>query len=184
MTLETIVLALALVMIALIVWSSVRTGSPPTPTSPSVRRAMMTVLPDRLPGKDAASIVELGSGWGGVAFALARRYPHHSVIGYEVSFLPWAVSRLRLLVQPQTNLHFRNADFMRVDLSGVALSICYLMPVSMARLANKLSGEMPAGALVLSNTFAIPGWQPLDRRTASDLYRSPVFLYEITARRN
>ena len=179
MTAEVVALIIALVLIALVVWTSLRSGSPPTPTSPSVRRTMMELLPDRLPGSAEAPIVELGSGWGGVAFALARRYPHHPVIGYEVSALPWAVSRLRLLVQPQANLHFRKSDFMQVDLSGIALSICYLMPDTMSRLRDKLDRELPNGALVLSNTFAIPDWHALDQVNASDLYSSPVYLYEI-----
>jgi len=180
MTAEITTLATVLVLIALVVWSSLKTGSPPTPTSPSVRRTMMRILPDRLPGSEGAAIVELGSGWGGVAFALAKRYPQHPVIGYEVSPLPWAVSRLRRLVQPQANLQFRKADFMRADFSSVALSICYLMPDSMSRLADKLGREMPNGALVLSNTFAMPNWHALDQVNAPDLYSSPVYLYEIS----
>jgi len=180
MTAEVAALTTALVLIALVVWTSLKTGSPPTPTSPSVRRTMMRTLPDRLPGNEGAAIAELGSGWGGVAFALAKRYPQHPIIGYEVSALPWAVSRLRLLVQPRANLQFRIMDFMRADLSGVALSICYLMPDTMARLRDKLGSELPDGALVLSNTFAMPDWHALDQVNAPDLYSSPVYLYEIS----
>jgi len=179
MTEEIATLVIALVLIALVVWSSLKSGSPPTPTSPSVRRAMMELLPNRLPGDDGGIIVEMGSGWGGLAIVLARRYPQHPVIAYEVSVLPWLVSRARLLIRPQANLRFRKADFMLADMSGAQLAICYLMPATMARLAAKLSGEMPTGALVLSNTFTVPGWQVLDQKTASDLYKSPVYLYEI-----
>ena len=179
MTVDVAALTTALVLIALVVWTSLKMGSPPTPTSPSVRRTMMRLLPDRLPGIEGAPIVELGSGWGGVAFAVAKRYPHHPVIGYEISALPWAVSRLRLLVRPHANLRFRKTDFMHVDLSGVALSICYLMPDTMARLRDKLASELPNGALVLSNTFTMPDWHALDQVNAPDLYSSPVYLYEI-----
>ncbi len=171
-------MALALALIGLIVFWSLKTGSPPTPTSPSVRRTMMALLPERLPGHHNGSIVELGSGWGGVAFALAKRYPLHPVIGYELSIIPWAVSRARLLVQPQANLNFRKTDFMRANLTESALVICYLMPETMVPLADRLERGLPNGALVLCNTFALPNWRALDQVNAPDMYSSPVYLYE------
>jgi hypothetical protein len=179
MLIELTFLAVAGLVIATIVWSSLRTGSPPVPTSPVVLRAMIGLLPARLPGDDRNAIVEMGSGWGGVAFALARRYPDHPVIGYEVSLLPYVVSRLRLLLRPCPNLRFIRKNFMNSDLSGAALAVCYLMRNEMTELSEKLVSEMAEGALVLSNTFALPGWQALDQITAKDMYSSPVYLYEV-----
>jgi len=139
---------------------------------------MLGLLPSRLPGGAAGRIYELGSGWGGKAFALARRYPEQIVIGYELPLLPWLFSRLRLLVHPQTNLMFRLADFRHADLSDAALCMCYLAGPSMDGLDEKFRNELPAGALVLSNTFALRQWQPLDTVEARDRFHSPVYLYE------
>jgi len=178
----TVLVLIGLAMLA-VVWATLKTESSPLPTSRSVLGVMLSLLPDRLPVGPSfpgrGQITELGSGWGGVAFALARRYPDHSVIGYELSILPWAISRLRLLLQPQQNLEFRIADFMRADLSTTTLAVCYLSPQTMAGLSAKMAQEMPVGALVLSNTFSIREWQALDRRQAPDMQRSPVYLYEI-----
>ena len=88
MTVEIATLVIVLMVIALLFASTVITGSSPMPTSPRVRRTMMAVLPERLPGAPNAQIYELGSGWGGMAFALARRYPRHLVTGLEISPLP------------------------------------------------------------------------------------------------
>jgi len=114
-----------------------------------------------------------------MAYSLARRFPDQPVIGMELSILPWLYSRLRLTVQPQPNLHFHRMDFMQADLSHAALVVCYLLPEPMEALARKLVMEMAPGGLILSNTFAIRGWHPLDQITAPDLYRSEVYLYEI-----
>ena len=37
--------------------------------------------------------------------------------------------------------------------------------------------ELPSGALVLSNTFALPGWRAIEERTVPDIHRSKVYLY-------
>jgi len=178
MTLEIIVLAIVLLVIALIFGSTVLTGISPVPTSPRVRRTMMAALPGRLPGESEARIYELGSGWGGMAFELAGRYPNHQVIGYEVSLLPWAFSRLRLMVQPRANLSFLWESFAGANLSDAGLVVCYLFPSAMQELAVKFEQELHPGALVLSNTFAIRDWRPLDELTAMDQYASKVYLYE------
>ncbi len=178
MTLEYIALVVSLLAIALIFASTLITGISPVPTSPRVRRTMMSVLPDRLPGKAGAPIYELGSGWGGMALALARRYPDHPVIGCEVSLLPWAFSRLRLLVRPQPNLSLVWMDYRGADLGEAALVVCYLFPGAMQELTAKFESELSPGALVLSNTFAIRDWRPVDEVSAPDQYASKVYLYE------
>jgi 16S rRNA A1518/A1519 N6-dimethyltransferase RsmA/KsgA/DIM1 with predicted DNA glycosylase/AP lyase activity len=136
-------------------------------------------LPDLPLDNRSGAIAELGSGWGGVAFAMARRYPGHPVTGFELSLLPWMVSQLRLIVFPQENLRFLRKDFMQADLTGVILAICYLSPQSMSGLGTRLEEQMSNEALVLSNTFAIRGWRELEHTIALDMYKSPVYLYEI-----
>jgi len=178
----SILIGLGLIVLS-VVWSTLKTGSPPVPTSPSVLHTMMSLLPARLPscGPDAGheNIVELGSGWGGVAFALAKRYPEHRIVGYELSILPFVVSRMRLALWPRTNLRFRRTNFLSADLSRVVLAVCYLAPQSMAGLSAKVQAELPTGALVLCNTFSFRSWQERDHKTAPDMYRSPVYLYQI-----
>ncbi len=53
-------------------------------TSHRVKAAMMELVPDDFEG----TIVELGSGWGTLAVAFARRYPGCQVLAYELSPLP------------------------------------------------------------------------------------------------
>jgi len=175
---QTIVLVIALTAIGSVFWTTIRTGSSPVPTSSNVRRTMLALLPARLPEVDGGRIYELGSGWGGMAVALARRYPDRPVVGFELSFIPWLFSRIRLLARPCPNLSFRMADFRNADLSDAAFCMCYLAGPSMDGLDRKLRRELPAGALILSNTFALHQWQPLDMVEARDRFHSPVYLYE------
>ncbi len=173
MKMEIAILILALAAVASVFVPTLMTGASPLPTSRPVRDTMLGLLPDHMVGP----IYELGSGWGGLARALARRYPGAPVRGFEVSLLPWAWSRLRHLLGGPPNLTLALANFHGADLSDAALVVCYLPGPAMEKLRPKLEAELPNGVLVLSNTFALPGWRAVEEKTVPDIHRSRVYLY-------
>ena len=77
----------------------------PMPTPPSTRHAMI----DTIEQKNPETIVELGSGWGGVAIEAAKKYPHSEIIGFECSPVPLMFARLRKLLSPS----LKNLKFVR-----------------------------------------------------------------------
>ena len=166
---------------------TVKTGTSPVPSSPAAIAAILSLaagpLERRLSQERRALLVDLGAGWGGVSFALARRFPEARVVGYEVSPLPWLVARLRLLLRPTPNLRFERRDFLAAPLDGAALVTCYLGPGAMARLRPKLESELPSGCQVLSNTFAVPGWAAERIERVDDLYAFSVYRYDMPAAR-
>jgi len=175
MTVDIAIWAMVLAIAASIFASTMFTGASPVPTSASVRGTMLDMLPVDIDGP----IYELGSGWGGLASVLAGRYPDSPVRGFEISLLPWAVSALRVRLGGPDNLTFTFGDFNKADLSGAALVVCYLPGPPMEKLRPKLEAELMPGTLVLSNTFALRGWRPIDTRTAPDMYRTRVYLYRV-----
>ena len=175
MTMEIIVLGIVLAAILLIFIPTLVTKASPLPTSRAVRETMLAMLPNAINGP----IYELGSGWGGLARALARRYPETPVLAFEVSPLPWAFARVLHAFGGPGNVTFSLGDFLKADLSDAALVACYLPGPAMEKLKPKLAAELPPGALVLSNTFAIRDWQPVDEKTAPDQHLSRVYLYRV-----
>jgi precorrin-6B methylase 2 len=171
---EFLALSLGLAAIVLVLAGTVWTGVPPMPTSPAVRACMFAVLGDREP----RCIHELGAGWGGLAVALARRFPHARVVATEISPLPWAVCRLRRALFGPANLEVRFGDAITADLAAADLAVCFLCPPAMAKLAPRLETGLKPGALVLSNAFALPGWTPVKEARVDDLHRSAVYLYQ------
>ncbi len=143
MTVEFLFLGLVLLAIGLVFFLTLRTATPPLPTFPSVRDTMLAMLPDQLDGP----VYELGSGWGGLARTLARRYPAVLVRGFEVSILPWAVSRAILGIAGPDNLFLSSKDFHNADLADAALVVCYLTGPAMEKLRPKLEAELPPGRL-------------------------------------
>jgi len=174
-TLVLLLLALLLVGMLSIVVYTLRTGISPMPTLGRVRRQLFSFVEPELEG----TILELGAGWGTLAFALADRCPRAKVVAYELSPLPWAFCWLRQRLAPRSNLELRRQDFFRASFTGASLVVCYLFPGAMSRLAPKLLAELAPRTRVLSHTFALRGWTPVHTLRVDDLYRTPIYLYEV-----
>jgi hypothetical protein len=170
-----VLLALLLAGALSIVIYTLRTGISPMPTSGKVRRELLPLLEPDLEG----TVLELGAGWGSLAFAIADRCPRAKVVAFELSPLPFAFCWLRQRLSPRPNLELRRQDFLRASFAGASTVVCYLFPGAMARLAPKLLAELPTGARVITHTFALRGWQPQRMLRVGDLYRTPIYLYTV-----
>ena len=155
-----------------IVWSTLKLGISPMPTSGKVREAMLALVPDT-----DGEVHELGAGWGTLAWALAEKLPNARVIAWEASPIPFAFCWLRAHVQRRPNLMLRFCDFHDADLRSARVITAYLWTGAMTRLARKFDAELPPGACVVTHTFAWPGKTPESTTRVDDLYRTPVYRY-------
>ena len=92
----------ALITIVSIVGTTLKTGIPPMKSSGKACQAMLASIDDPVEGP----LIDLGSGWGTLAIAMAQKYPHRQVLGYELSWLPWLVSIVRKHSSGLENLTF------------------------------------------------------------------------------
>ena len=83
-----------------IVWNTLKTGIPPMPSSKKACQAMLTATEISREGP----IIDMGSGWGTLVIAFAKKYPQRQVIGYEVSWIPWMVSMILKKIMRVDNL--------------------------------------------------------------------------------
>lgn len=168
-----LILLLPLVVLVLVVGWSLANGISPTPSSQKQAREILRAVPPDFSGK----VYDLGSGLGTLAIFLARQLPNSKITGIENSVLPYMVSRSLLLIMHSTNLEFRYANFMTHRIADADLVVCYLYPGGMRKLKSKFEAELKPGTIVISNTFALEGWQPAQTLRASDMYRSPIYVY-------
>lgn len=175
MIVNLLALVAVLAAIGLIAGYTLRFGNPPTPTSPKVRRAILSTLPPLNEG----NVYELGAGWGNLALALAAQDPDRPVIAVEASPLPWLVARIWSAVSRKRNISVLRRNFMEIGLSDAALIVCYLEGRTMATLAPKLAQELANGAFVVAHTFEIRGWTAQATATAPDIYNTPIYVYRI-----
>lgn len=141
------------------------------PSSSRVKRALLS---QKIPQQ---KIYELGSGWGGVAFLLASHFPNSQVVAYEISPLPWMVSKMVQRLKKRPNLQLYKKDFFKESLESADLIYCYLCPKLMERLKPKLEKELKPDCRIISNTFSLPGWVPEGVIESDDLWHSKLYLY-------
>ncbi|MGE6687163.1 class I SAM-dependent methyltransferase [Stutzerimonas stutzeri] len=104
--------------------------------------------------------IDLGSGLAGTLSRLAREFPSAQFVGVETAPLPFVLSWLRCLTR--RNCHIRLISLWRVDLGEYDVVYCFLSPAPMAALWEKAQAEMRSGALLISNSFEVPGVEPAE----------------------
>jgi len=101
------------------------------------------------------------------------------VIGYELSWLPWLYTHLYKIVFRLHHVEIYRQNFLTADLSSASLLVCYLFPEGMINLQQKLAGEHGANRYLISSTFALPAYTPVDTTRLNDLYNTPVYIYQL-----
>lgn len=153
-----------------------RVGAVPMPSSPQIHRAVVEEIA-RVPG--ARRVVEVGSGWGGLAVRIARSQPGMRVVGVEASAVPWLVSRVRRAIPgAPENLEFRRADFRSTRIEAHTVYVCYLSPSAMRSVRDVFEDGAREGVVVISALFAVREWQSIRTRTARDVHTTRIFVYE------
>lgn len=163
-----------------IIYNTVKLGISPMPSSNKAYLAMMQLIDEAGLETKAGSIIDLGSGWGNFVIRIAKRHPKKTVVGYELSYLPWLISSLLKKLLGLKNLTLHRQDFYQADLSSASILVCYLFPQAMNKISDKLHLEQASVNFLISNNFALPAWQPYKTIQIDDFYKSPVYLYKIS----
>lgn len=163
-----------LCLIFIVGWS-IKNGISPMPSTRKAKAAMLSLIPLNQTG----TLYELGAGWGTLLIPLGKRYICATIIGFETSAIPFWVGRIRLWIHQFPHVFVKRMDFFEIDLSEASIVVCYLYPEAMRRLKLKMEKELKPGTLVISNTFAIPGWTPLKTLNINDLYSTHIYLYRL-----
>lgn len=147
-----------------------RNGISPMPSSLKARQTILNHLP-----QTEGVIYELGSGWGTLALPVAAHYNQQQVIGFETSPVPLLISQIFCR---RPNLTYKRKNFFNENLNDASLIICYLYPGAMRELKQKFQDELKPGTSIITNTFAIPGWEPKEVWEVNDLYKTKIYRYE------
>lgn len=168
------VVLITFILGATIAWSTVILGISPMPSSRETRQAMMALTTETGEG----TIFELGSGWGNLLIPLALAHPQRHIVGYELSFLPWLISWVLIKLRGIKNIQLQRKNFLYADLSEASVIVCYLYPGAMIEIEKKLKAEKSKIRYLISNSFALPSYQPSKKIQLNDFYKSNVYLYK------
>jgi SAM-dependent methyltransferase len=160
----------AFLAVLLLNWNSFRHGVPLYLTSRLATRRLADFLRDR---PSAFTMIDLGCGLGGTLVRLARLYPRAHFTGVETAPLTFVFAWLRSLPVPNCRIRYRS--LWQESLAPYDVVYCFLSPIPMAAIGRKARAELRPGALLVSNTFGIPGATP-DREIALGDWRGTRLL--------
>lgn len=153
-----------------IFWRTDRSRVPLFLSNPATAAAVAALLP-----KDSCQVVDLGCGDGALLRRLARARPDCRFLGIEHAPLPWIWARLAASALP--NCEIRYGDFWRQALDTYEVVYAFLSPAPMPQLWVKARREMRSRALLVSNSFPVPGADAELTVEVADRRRTRLFCY-------
>lgn len=160
----------AFVLLLLVFWRTDKSRVPLYLTNAATAEALVKLLP-----AEPCRVLDLGCGEGGLLRRLARARPDCQFVGIEHAPLTALVARL--VNHGQANVSLRTGDFWAEPLAGYAVVYAFLSPAPMLELWAKAQREMDAGALLISNSFPVPGVEPDAIVEVADRRNTRLFLY-------
>lgn len=138
----------AFVLLALTSFGAVRSRVPLYLSSPRAAEELAQRLPQQ------GRLIDLGCGLGGPLARVNKLHPDANLTGVETAPLNWLLAKIRL----SGRATIRFGSLWTADLSTYDIVYAYLSPAPMAQLWEKARNEMKPGSLLISNTFAVPGF--------------------------
>ncbi len=140
------------------------------PSAPQTRRKIIEDILSLKGKNEPLAIYDLGSGWGGFCRKLARAFPKAEVKGFEISPIPYWVSRLRRITSFRRSYSITKQNIFTTDVSQADIIICYLSPYHMERFKDEILPRMKKGSLLYSQGF------PLKNHEADAEIKTPFSL--------
>lgn len=170
---ELSLLIILLFVVSSIVYTSVKIGISPMPSSLKAHSVIIESI-EKFPN---SNVVDVGSGFGFLAIRIASSYPNRNVVGYEISFFPWLISVCFKYLFGYKNLDFYRKNFLNITFESNSTFVCYLFPDGMKLLEDKLKKEKVEVNLLISNTFSFINRKPHKTIYLDDIYKTPIYFY-------
>ena len=145
----------AFLLLVLFYWSTFRTRVPLYLSNRKARQAVAALLP----ASQAFRFIDLGSGFGGVPFYLAPRFPQGRFYGVEIAPAPWLISRVRAGLK-HSRVSFMRRNYATLDLADFDVVFVFLSPAAMPALWQQAQVQMRSGSLFVSLSFAVDARHP------------------------
>lgn len=177
----SIMMMIVFALIFILFWAEHKLKVPAVPLMPWLRVKAIRLALKHSDKMAPYKIADLGSGWGGLCFSIARTYKNAEISGFELSSLPFWVSKIRAIFSKlicNRAINFQQQDIFKIDISHYDIIFCYLSPFILKDLKDKFK-TMKKGAMIISCSFPLDGFEPDDRLTTQFIFTMPVYYYRI-----
>ncbi len=162
----------------LVYWNSARGGVPLYLSNRTTWRALSGLLPKQ----KGIKFIDLGGGLGGTTLYLARTNPDVEFYAVETAPIPYAVLWFRGKLSGLKNLHVGFGDFWHLNFTDYDVLYAFLSPVPMPKLYDKARAEMKTGAVLVSNSFDVPGHEADEIIELDDKRSTRLHIWRVSGR--
>jgi hypothetical protein len=177
----SILMMIVFALIFILFWAEHKLKVPAVPLMPWLRIKAITLAAKHSNTDAPYKIADLGSGWGGLCFALARHYKKSDVYGFELSPLPFFIARVRAFFSSlifRRHVSFKQQDIFKIDISDYDIIFCYLSPFILKDMKEQFL-SMKKGAMIITCSFPIEGLEPDEVQSMKFIFNMPVHFYRI-----
>lgn len=125
------------------------------------------------------NIYDLGSGYGGLCRKLSKKFPNAKVIGYEISPVPYMISKIIQICGLSKSYTIKRRDIFSVNLSNADIIVCYLSHYHMDELKKKLQADNIKNCSLYSQGFPIKSIEPNDIIAVPYSIERKLYLYKL-----
>lgn len=138
-------------------WSMILTTFSGPPVLPTPKKIIEEAF-SKIPIKEKALFIDLGSGTGRVVRLAVEKYKVH---GLGVDINPFVIlwSKLRAYFSGFKNIEFKRENYLKTDLSQANVIFMYLLPRFIPVVSKKIEKECKSGTFVISQRFAVKNWE-------------------------
>ncbi|PCH59423.1 MAG: trans-aconitate methyltransferase [Gammaproteobacteria bacterium] len=136
----------------------------------------INALANQLGKNKPFTFADFGCGLASVLLPLARQFPNAHFIGYETAPLPYLIAKLRST--GISNLDIKRQSFWSTNWNAYDVIYCFLSPAPMPAIATQANQQIRPGAVLVSNTFALPQQAAAKVIEVSDLRKTQLFIYQ------
>lgn len=153
-----------------ILFAAIKKIAPPVPSVQKLRTAVSDAIATDM--GNVKSIVDIGSGWGGMTRVVARRFPSASVTGIEILPLPFVYSRIAGMFVKNAKIKFGDA-FKYLENKKFDVGITYLLTPEMIQVKKIMSHFKILYVL----DFPLPGVNPIRKIKLHKDFLGQHYLY-------
>jgi len=139
-------------------------------------RKTIDALANQLDNDKPFIFADFGCGLASVLLPLAKQFPDAHFIGYETAPLPYLIARLRSL--GTKNLDIKRQSFWLTSWNEHDVIYCFLSPAPMPAIETQADKQIKPGAVLVSNTFALPEKTIHNIIAVDDLRKTQLFIYQ------
>ena len=124
------------------------------------RKKQLEAAASLLQLREGDTVYDLGSGFGRALIFFAKRYGV-SAVGVEVDPLRCFLTKRSARKEGvASSVTVRRGNLLDADLRQASKVFCFLTPLLMRKLQEKIAREMPEGGRVVSVEHRFPDWKP------------------------